>query len=63
VHLKQPLKSGWLLTHNVHMIGSPGAHETLLARTIADLVGNEEIQSVHLAEALQYCQKLMLTAG
>jgi magnesium chelatase family protein len=31
-----------------------------LARTIADLVGREEIQSVHLAEALQYRPKLMM---
>jgi predicted ATPase with chaperone activity len=30
-----------------------------LARTIADLAGCEEIQSVHL-EALQYCPKLMM---
>ncbi len=31
-----------------------------LARTISDLSGSEEIQSVHLAEALQYRPKLML---
>ena len=30
-----------------------------LVRTIADLEGYEEIQSVHSAEALQYCPKLM----
>jgi magnesium chelatase family protein len=31
-----------------------------LARTIADLAGSKEIQSVHLVEALQYRPKLML---
>ena len=31
-----------------------------LARTIADLAGNDAIQSVNLAEALQYRPKLMV---
>ncbi len=31
-----------------------------LARTIADVAGGEEIQSAHLAEALQYRLKLMI---
>jgi predicted ATPase with chaperone activity len=42
---------------------APAYHRTRrvnLARMIAELAGNGEIQSVYLAEALQYRPKIML---
>ena len=41
-------------------LSARACHRTLkLACTIADLVGNYEIQPVHLAEAILYLTKLM----
>jgi magnesium chelatase family protein len=46
--------------HNLSTRAYPRTQSMKLARTIADLAGSQEIQSPHLAEALQYPPELMM---
>ena len=44
------------------MIETPGSGNDLLAQTVADLAGCEQIQAAHLVEAFQCRPKVMMDA-
>jgi magnesium chelatase family protein len=56
----QSLMRAAMTQHNLSARAYHRTRSVKPARTIADLAGSEEIQSAHLAEALQYRPKLML---
>jgi magnesium chelatase family protein len=56
----QSLMCAAMTQHNLSARAYHRTRSVKLARTIADLAGSNEIESAHLAEALQYRPKLMI---